>query len=146
MARKLYSRGELVNIFLVSNVIVVWYSVCLFCFVKPTVKINVCVLIDFMHRIWELRVQFWMPYKSICLIPIGCMCTTKVVKYFISLVICFFLLSIYAYVMYVELCVTTFPQNESLLQVLAMNGYQPTSIKLNTTAPRHQYSNMNRNR
>ncbi|XP_061169637.1 la-related protein 4-like isoform X2 [Saccostrea echinata] len=36
--------------------------------------------------------------------------------------------------------------NESLLQVLAMNGYQPTSIKLNTTAPRHQYSNMNRNR
>lgn len=51
MARKLYSRGELVNIFLVSNVIVVWYSVCLFCFVKPTVKINVCVLIDFMHRI-----------------------------------------------------------------------------------------------
>lgn len=74
------------------------------------------------------------------------MCTTKGVKYFISLVICFILLSIYAYVMYVELCVTTFPQNESLLQVLAMNGYQPTSIKLNTTAPRHQYSNMNRNR
>lgn len=36
--------------------------------------------------------------------------------------------------------------NESLLQVLAMNGYQPTSIKLNTTAPRHQYSNINRNR
>lgn len=74
------------------------------------------------------------------------MYTTKGVKYFISLVICLILLSIYAYVMYVELCVTTFPQNESLLQVLAMNGYQPTSIKLNTTAPRHQYSNINRNR
>jgi hypothetical protein len=66
----------------------------------------------------------------------------------LTLVVLLVLLYIHAYVMhmYVELCVTTFPQNESLLQVLAMNGYQPTSIKLNTTAPRHQYSNMNRNR
>ncbi|XP_048773600.1 la-related protein 4-like isoform X2 [Ostrea edulis] len=40
------------------------------------------------------------------------------------------------------------PTSPTLLDpsmVLAMNGYQPTSIKLNTTAPRHQYSNMNRN-
>lgn len=113
------------------------------------------VIWDLVHLLW-CKPIFWIIlkethnclYKKNSLIEcIACVNSGRLnIIYIYSWWFCFLSAFYYAYVLNVELCVTTFPQNESLLQVLAMNGYQPTSIKLNTTAPRHQYSNMNRNR